>query len=181
MESNGTNDNIVEDNTIVGNTNGLFLTATVQGNVIRRNVIIGNSPVQVSLDHTTNKGLDIKSLAPLGVNSFAGNVCLTGMNAPCPAPFEASLTASPNPIPVTGSAAVGMTTLRWNAPGAEILELHVDRPDGPLFARVGYRGSGQTGPWVADGTIFYLQDVSGDKPLTADNTLATLVLHLQRK
>lgn len=181
MESNGTNDNIVEDNTIVGNTNGLFLTATVQGNVIRRNVIIGNSPVQVSVDHTANKGFDIKSLAPLRLNSFTGNVCLTAMNAPCPAPFEPSLTASPNPIPVAGSAEFGMTTLRWNAPGAETVEVHVDRPDGPLFVRAGYRESGQTGPWVSDGTTFYLQDVSGDKPLTAENTLATLVLHLQRK
>jgi hypothetical protein len=28
---------------------------------------------------------------------------------------------------------------------------------------------------------FYLQDVTGGKPLTADNTLATTVVHLQQK
>jgi hypothetical protein len=33
---------------------------------------------------------------------------------------------------------------------------------------------------VTDGTTFYLQDVSGGKPLTANNTLATVVVHLQR-
>jgi hypothetical protein len=27
---------------------------------------------------------------------------------------------------------------------------------------------------------FYLQDVSGGKPLISDNTLATLVVHLQK-
>src|SRR5205823_6570372 len=115
----GTNDNIVEDNTMVGNTNGLFLTATVQGNVIRRNVVIGNPPLQMALDHTANKGLDIKNLSPPGQNSFTGNVCLTAMNAPCPAPFESSLTASPNPIPVTGAAMRGTTTVSWIAPGVE--------------------------------------------------------------
>ena len=39
-------------------------------------------------------------------------------------------------------------------------------------------GSAQTGRWVSDGTTFYLQDVTSGKPLTANNTLATLVVHL---
>ena len=90
-----------------------------------------------------------------------------------------SLTASPNPI-VTG-AAFGTTTISWNAPNAANIEIHVGSPNGPLFASGGNRGSQQTGPWVADGTTFYLQDVSGGKPLTASNTLATLVVHLQRQ
>lgn len=144
-------------------------------------MIVGNSPVQMDLDHTANKSFDIKNLAPPGQNSFMGNVCLTAMNGPCPAPFEPSLTASPNPIPGTGVAPYGMTVLSWNAPGAELVEIRVSSPDGALFARGGSRGSGQTGLWVADGTTFYLQDVSGGKALTADNTLATLVVRLQRK
>ena len=181
IESTGTNDNIVEDNTMVGNTNGLFLTATVQGNIIRRNVIIGNPPVQMGLDHTANRGFDIKNLAPPGQNSFTGNVCLTAMNAPCPAPFEASLTASPNPISVTGTAIVGVTTISWMAPGAESVEVRIGSPDGVLFASGGSRGSAQTGAWVRDGMTFYLQDVSGGMPLTADNTLATVVVRLQRR
>jgi len=91
----------------------------------------------------------------------------------------ASLTASPNPVPVTGSAD-GTTTISWNAPNAAYIEIHVGSPNGPLFTYQGNQGSAQTGPWVADGTAFYLQDVTGGKPLTAANTLATLVVHLQK-
>jgi hypothetical protein len=90
-----------------------------------------------------------------------------------------SLTASPNPIPVTGSA-LGTTTISWNAPNATYIEIHIGSPNGPLFVWSANHGSAQTGPWVADGTTFYLQDVTDGKPLTANNTLATLVVHLQR-
>ena len=45
-------------------------------------------------------------------------------------------------------------------------------------SRAGIDGSAQTGAWVTDGMTFYLQDVTGGKPLTANNTLATLVVHL---
>ena len=85
IEGTGTDDNIVEDNTVTGNTNGLFMTAGVQGNLIRRNVIVGNPPVQVDLDHPSTKGVDIKNLAQAGTNTFKGNTCLTSVNAPCPA------------------------------------------------------------------------------------------------
>jgi hypothetical protein len=91
----------------------------------------------------------------------------------------ASLTASPNPIQVTG-AADGTTTISWNAPNAGYIEIHIGSPNGPLFAWYGNNGSAQTGPWVTDGMTFFLQDVTGGKPLTANNTLATLVVHLQR-
>jgi hypothetical protein len=67
------------------------------------------------------------------------------------------------------------------APGAEAVQVRVNSPDGELLASGSSRGSAQTGLWVADGTIFYLQDVSDDKPLTAENTLATVVVRLQRK
>src|SRR5262249_48188765 len=35
-----------------------------------------------------------------------------------------------------------------------------------------------TGKWVASGTVFYLQDVSGGLPLTSANTLATVTVTL---
>ena len=91
----------------------------------------------------------------------------------------ASLTTSPNPIRVIG-AADGTTAISWNAPNASYIEIHVGSPNGPLFAFGGNRGSAQTGAWVTDGMTFYLQDVTGGKPLTANNTLATLVVHLQK-
>jgi hypothetical protein len=91
------------------------------------------------------------------------------------------LTASPNPIPVTGNDFLGSTTISWSAPDAQVVEVHIGSADGPLFTRMGSRGSAQTGKWVPDGETFYLQDVTGGKPLTSDNTLSTLVVHLQRK
>jgi hypothetical protein len=75
----------VEENVAVGNTNGLFLSAGIQGNVIRRNFIVGNPPMQVSVDHNSTSGWDIKNLAADGANTFTHNVCLTSVNAPCPA------------------------------------------------------------------------------------------------
>jgi hypothetical protein len=133
----------------------------------------------VSSDNPSANGLDIKSLAPPGANAFEGNICETSVNAPCGS-VGPSLTASPNPIPISGNATAGVTTLSWNAPGAEVIEIRIGSPDGKLFSRMGYRGSIQTGPWVSDGMTFYLQDVTGDKPLTADYTLATVAVHLQR-
>jgi parallel beta-helix repeat protein len=78
-------DNTIEDNEILGNANGIFLTTGVQGNTIRGNTIVGNPPVQVAADHTSNGGFDIKNMAAAGANTFDNNVCLTGLNAPCPA------------------------------------------------------------------------------------------------
>jgi hypothetical protein len=74
-----------------------------------------------------------------------------------------------------------MTTISWMAPGAEAVEVRVGGPNGTLFAAGGSRGSAQTASWVSDGMTFYLQDISGGKPLTAENTLATVVVRLQRK
>jgi parallel beta-helix repeat protein len=179
LENTGTNDNVVEDNTVIGNTNGLFMTAGVQGNIIRRNLLEGNPPVQVAVDHTANTGFDIKNLADAGANTFVGNICGTSVNAPCPS-VGPSLTASPNPIPVTSSALQGSTTISWNAPGAEVVEIRIGSPGGQLLTRMGFRGSVQTGTWVSDGMTFYLQDVTGGRPLTSDYTLATLAVHLQR-
>ena len=135
--------------------------------------------MQVGVDHTTNSLFDIKNLADAGANTFEGNICRTAVNAPCPS-VGPSLTASPNPIPVTGNAVFGSTTLSWNAPDAQTIEIHVGSPNGNLLTRMGNRASVQTGAWVADGTTFYLQDVTGGKPLTSDYTLATLVVQLQK-
>ena len=62
-----------------------------------------------------------------------------------------------------------------------MIEIHIGSPNGQLFTTMGYRGSIQTGAWVSDGMTFYLQDVTGGLPLTAANTLATVVVHLQKQ
>jgi hypothetical protein len=40
--------------------------------------------VQVAADHASNGGADIKNLGAAGANTFEENICLTGVNAPCP-------------------------------------------------------------------------------------------------
>ena len=173
--------NLVEDNTIVGNSNGIYLQPTAVTNIFRRNLVMGNPPIQVAVNNPASNGFDIWNLSPAGANTFQANVCLTSVNAPCPASAPPSLSASPNPIPVTGAAVLGMTTISWMAPGAGAVEVRVGSPNGALFAAGGSRGSAQTRLWVPDGMTFYLQDISGGKPLTAENTLATVVVRLQRR
>jgi parallel beta-helix repeat protein len=172
--------NTIEDNEIVGNANGIFVIAGVQGNTIRGNTIVGNPPVQLAVDHTESVGFDIKNLADAGANTFTGNTCLTSVNAPCPS-VGPPLTANPNPIPISGNALHGSTTIIWNAPHAQAVEIRIGSPNGVLFDGGGSRGSVATGLWVSDGMTFYLQDVSGGKPLTAEYTLATVVVRLQRR
>jgi hypothetical protein len=109
---------------------------------------------------------------PKGVNGSINAASAT------PAAYDgATLTASPNPIPANG-AAFGQTTISWTAPLSQLIEIRVGAPNGPLFTYNYPTGSAMTGPWVTDGLTLYLQDVSGNKPLVAANTLATLVLHL---
>jgi parallel beta-helix repeat protein len=82
---------VIEDNTIIGNSNGIFLAASAHGNIIRGNLVAGNPPVQVSVDHPPGSppppgpGVDILSLAPAAANTFDGNICLSSVNGPCPA------------------------------------------------------------------------------------------------
>jgi Right handed beta helix region len=83
--SAGTNDNVVENNAVGGNTTGLLMSAGVQGNVIRRNLIVGNPPVQLSVENPSTTAVDIQNAAADGANTFEGNICLTSVNAPCPA------------------------------------------------------------------------------------------------
>jgi SAM-dependent methyltransferase len=86
------------------------------------------------------------------------------------------ITAEPNPFRAD-SQGVGQTTLSWLVHGASKVEVRVDSPDGPLFARHGPgRHSQPTGEWVRDGTTFYLQNVSKGLPLTAENTIAAVTL-----
>ena len=68
----------------MGNANGIFIASGTQGNTFQHNLVVGNPPVQVAVDHTSTSGFDIKNSATAGANTFGGNICLTGLNAPCP-------------------------------------------------------------------------------------------------
>src|SRR6202022_222695 len=80
--------NLVEKNKIGGNINGVYLGrgGNVIGNTIRRNIIAGNPPVQVSKDFGASIGADIQNLSTPGANTFEDNRCLTYAGAgpsPC--------------------------------------------------------------------------------------------------
>ena len=88
-----------------------------------------------------------------------------------------SIIADPNPFSVD-SGGVGQSTLSWMTTGTSKVEVRVDAPDGPLFARSEPgRFSQATGPWVRNGTTFYLQNVSGNLPLISEHTIATVTLN----
>ena len=87
-----------------------------------------------------------------------------------------TLVANPNPIKVCDGSGSGTTTLTWTSSGTIDVEVRVGRPNGDLFARTGPDGKWTTAKWVVDGTKFYLQDVSGGKPLSLDNTISTVTV-----
>jgi hypothetical protein len=86
--------NVIEENGIGGNINGLALLrlggATPTGNLIRKNVIVGNPPIEVSADNPgiNPVGADIRDFSEAGSNTFEDNLCITYTGAtdppPCP-------------------------------------------------------------------------------------------------
>ncbi len=87
--------------------------------------------------------------------------------------------ANPDTYPVLDAPPLGQTTLAWNAPGTTDLDIRVGSPTGVSMGRQAPYGSTTTGRWVADGQEFFLQDVSGGKPLTPENTLAIVRVGLR--
>jgi hypothetical protein len=82
------------------------------------------------------------------------------------------IVANPNPVLVDHWPEPGQTALSWSFDGADEVEVRVGSPDGPLFCHTASPGTAQTGKWVTNGMVFYLQNVTADRPLSAENTLA---------
>ena len=87
---------------------------------------------------------------------------------------KTELVAKPAHILQPDRSGLGVTELSWNAPAGVNTELHVGAPNGPLL-----RGGRKFRPcgdqkWVKDGMQFFLQDVTGGKSRTSENTLATV-------
>jgi hypothetical protein len=78
--------NVIEENDIGGNINGILLFPLTARNVIRRNVIAGNPPVQVSATAGSPIGVDVRDASPPGANTFTDNHCITYEGATVPAP-----------------------------------------------------------------------------------------------
>jgi hypothetical protein len=120
-------------------------------------------------------------LAYGAANATSGGFFPNGMNgtlntsaAAAAASDGATITLTPNPMHVVAGAD-GTTTIGWNAPTAQIIQVRIGGPAGPLFTDNFNSGSMQTAAWVTNGMTFYLQDVTNNKPLTSANTLATVV------
>ena len=91
------------------------------------------------------------------------------------------IAAEPNPF-LADSQGQGRTTVSWMTYAINKVEVHLDAPDGPLFARSGPGiFSQETGQWVRDGSTFYLQNVSMGLPLTSENTIAAVTVRQQNK
>jgi len=87
-------ENVVEENDIGGNSNGVLFFNTSSGNVVRRNIIVGNPAAQVvkTFVLANQQGADIAFRASFAGanNTFEDNFCLTYIKgagpatAPCP-------------------------------------------------------------------------------------------------
>jgi len=91
---------------------------------------------------------------------------------------QAAIRASQDPVEVSRWDELAAVTLSWTCDESLEVEVRVDAPDGPLLCRAGGPGTAATGKWVQDGMTFYLQDVTGGKPLEPAHTLATTTLTL---
>ena len=91
---------------------------------------------------------------------------------------KGTITANPNPIPVCDGSGVGITTVSYTFAKGAMAELRLGSPDGTLFAAPATNGKATTGKWVGEGMTFFLQDVSGGRPLTVENTMASVRVSL---
>ena len=78
------NNNVIEENFVTGNTNGIYIGATVGKNTVRSNTVIGNPAIQISVTRPEVRALDIVNLSPAQQTVLERNKCVTSLNAPCP-------------------------------------------------------------------------------------------------
>ena len=76
--------NLIEENSVTGNTQGIFIGPGARDTTIRDNTVIGNPAIQVGAANANVRTADIVNMAPEGQTRFERNVCVSGVNAPCP-------------------------------------------------------------------------------------------------
>ena len=139
-------DNLIEKNKIGGNLNGVLIMASTQGgNIIRRNIIAGNPPVQVSSEFGVAIGADIQDLSTPGANTFEDNRCLTYAGSAQPAPCP-SISKSDNDEDQQGQDIAAFSRKRLAFPEAHLVNA-VFHPTGrPVPKAVGAANPRQTAP-----------------------------------
>ena len=119
-------------------------------------------------------GLSMGGFFPAGVN---GNAALSTAASSFSVTDAATFT-----LTQVGATSGGMAAFEvsWYAPTATQIEVRIGWPTGPLFSYYSNQGAGQTLPYVTEGMIFYLQDVTYPKNQNqgAQNTIATAIAHL---
>ena len=148
-------------------------------NFLIDNAVLPSYHVYMICQKTDNPmPMQTRNLLPPSASIFRPHDLATFTISPKPLGLIA---AEPNPFPAD-SQGQGRTTVSWMTYAINNVEVHLDAPDGPLFAR---RGPGifsqETGEWVRDGTAFYLQNVSRGLPLTPENTIAVVTVRQQNK
>lgn len=155
-------------NTPVNSVNATVGTST--GQVVGAGVETGSIGVY-SVDIIMPSSLTASSFTQVNIaqNAFISNSVTipTATSAP-------SLIASPNPMPVSSSGALGSTTLSWNVSNSYV-QLRVGSATGALVSAGEGTGSATTGDWVANGTTFYLVDASTKATITTLTVSTTVV------
>lgn len=101
---------------------------------------------------------------------------------PLAAGKHAAIIASPNPIKVCDGSGLGVAHIAYTLePPVLSADVRIDSPNGPQMASTGQSGFATSGKWAVDGMVFYLQDTSGGKSLTPENTLATVTVRLTQE
>jgi len=77
--------NVIEENTVSGNTTGVFIGTGARATLIRANTLFGNPPIQVGVSAPEPGAADIVNRSPAGETTFERNVCVTAINATCEA------------------------------------------------------------------------------------------------
>ena len=77
--------NVIDQNNVTGNTNGILVAAGTRETIVRENVVLGNPGIQVGNLRPDAQSVDILNLSPSGQTQFGRNTCITAVNAPCPA------------------------------------------------------------------------------------------------
>jgi hypothetical protein len=139
-------DNLIEKNKIGGNLNGVLIMASTQGgNIIRRNIIAGNPPVQVSSEFGVTIGADIQDLSTPGANTFEDNRCLTYSGSALPAPCP-SISKPDNDEDQQGRDIAAFSRKRLAFPEAHLVDAVFHSTGRPVPKAVGAASPGQTAP-----------------------------------
>ncbi len=149
----------------------------------------GNFAIDPQGDHLFSPNARANSVAVLRLDRNTGLLSRSGVNLDVASPAVVTIVAPQtgvstrpgvlftpftNPIFHFDGTGLVRASMNWNVPSVQTVEIHVGAPDGASLGQFGNAGGVTTDKWVGDGTTFFLQDVSGGKPLTAANTLASI-------